>query len=142
MSENINTPIEEIKPSWHSVIKLPTKRPFNWKVFLFLALLVTGVFGVFLSLDLFLFFFERVHDLCMQAHIDIAIQECCQTFDLDEVVREQIYFSLPMKSLCRKDCSGLCPLCGANLNMEECKCRKEKGHPGFSELKNLKLKKG
>jgi uncharacterized protein len=62
--------------------------------------------------------------------------------DLDEVVREQIYFSLPMKSLCRKDCSGLCPLCGANLNMEECKCRKEKGHPGFSELKNLKLKKG
>jgi uncharacterized protein len=62
--------------------------------------------------------------------------------DLDEIVREQIYFSLPMKSLCREDCSGLCPLCGANLNKEECKCRREMGHPGFSKLKNLKLKKG
>ncbi len=62
--------------------------------------------------------------------------------DLDEVVREQIYFSLPMKSLCREDCSGLCPLCGANLNKEKCTCRRETGHPGFSELKNLKFKKG
>lgn len=62
--------------------------------------------------------------------------------DLDGVVREQIYFSLPMKSLCRKDCRGLCPVCGTNLNKEECKCRREVGHPGFSELKNLKLKKG
>jgi uncharacterized protein len=62
--------------------------------------------------------------------------------DLDEAVREQIYFSLPMKSLCREDCSGLCTFCGANLNKEECKCRRDMGHPGFSELKNLKLKKG
>jgi uncharacterized protein len=62
--------------------------------------------------------------------------------DLDEVVREQIYFSLPIKSLCREDCSGLCTFCGANLNKEECKCRRDLGHPGFSELKNLKLKKG
>jgi len=62
--------------------------------------------------------------------------------DLDEVVREQIYFSLPIKSLCREDCFGLCLVCGANLNKEECKCRREMGHPGFSALKNLKSKKG
>ena len=62
--------------------------------------------------------------------------------DLDEVVREQIYFSLPMKSLCREDCRGLCPVCGINLNKEECKCRREIGHPGFSELKKLKLNRG
>jgi len=62
--------------------------------------------------------------------------------DLDAVVREQIYFSLPIKSLCREDCLGLCTSCGANLNKEKCKCRRETGHPGFSELKNLKFKKG
>jgi len=58
---------------------------------------------------------------------------------LDEIVKEQIYLSLPMKSLCREDCSGLCPTCGVNLNIDKCTCWRDKGHPGFSKLKNLKL---
>ncbi len=62
--------------------------------------------------------------------------------DLYEIVREQIYLSLPMKFLCREDCSGLCPICGANLNMEKCDCQRKKGHPGFSKLENLKIKGG
>ncbi len=60
--------------------------------------------------------------------------------DLDEIIREQIYLSLPMKSLCREDCLGLCPLCGIDLNNEKCRCRPEKGSPYFSKLKDLKLK--
>ena len=60
--------------------------------------------------------------------------------DLGDIVREQIYLALPIKSLCRKDCLGLCPVCGVNLNTEECKCRRETGHPGFSKLKDLKFK--
>jgi len=58
---------------------------------------------------------------------------------LDDIVREQIYLSLPMKCLCREDCSGLCPLCGTNLNMKKCECLREKGHPGFSKLKKVKF---
>jgi len=57
---------------------------------------------------------------------------------LDDIVREQIYLSLPMKCLCREDCSGLCPLCGTNLNMQKCECLRETGHPGFSKLKKVK----
>ena len=57
--------------------------------------------------------------------------------DLDEVIRAQIYFSMPMKCLCRQECQGLCPMCGTNLNKEKCECRQESGHPGFSKLKNL-----
>lgn len=60
--------------------------------------------------------------------------------NVDEMVREQIYLSLPMKCLCRKDCAGLCPVCGENLNLSGCTCRREIGHPAFSKLKDLKLK--
>jgi uncharacterized protein len=58
---------------------------------------------------------------------------------LDDIVREQIYLTLPMKCLCSEDCSGLCPLCGTNLNMKKCECLREKGHPGFSKLKKVKF---
>ncbi len=58
--------------------------------------------------------------------------------NLDEIVREQVFLSVPMKSVCRETCKGLCPECGANLNHEKCKCLKGSGHPAFQKLKNLK----
>ncbi len=42
--------------------------------------------------------------------------------DLGEVVREQIFLSLPFKRLCREDCRGLCPSCGQNRNARDCGC--------------------
>lgn len=59
---------------------------------------------------------------------------------VDDIVREQVYLSLPMKCLCRTDCAGLCPYCGSNLNVKECGCTQRKGHPAFSKLKNITLK--
>lgn len=61
-----------------------------------------------------------------------------ETIDLDDVVREQIYLSVPMKCVCRSDCQGLCPRCGANLNAGPCSCLRASGHPAFSKLKLLK----
>jgi len=43
--------------------------------------------------------------------------------DLSEAVRQYALMSLPMKPLCRTDCGGLCPGCGANLNQEACRCQ-------------------
>jgi uncharacterized protein len=40
-----------------------------------------------------------------------------EELDLDEIVREQLLLALPMRHLCRTDCQGLCPQCGANLNL-------------------------
>jgi uncharacterized protein len=59
--------------------------------------------------------------------------------DLDDIIREQIYLALPLKNICDENCLGLCPKCGCNLNREKCECELEKGHPGLSVLKNLKL---
>jgi uncharacterized protein len=43
--------------------------------------------------------------------------------ELDDIFREQLYLSLPIKSLCREECQGLCPVCGTDLNLQRCNCR-------------------
>lgn len=45
-------------------------------------------------------------------------------FNVDELIREDILLSLPTKILCRDDCKGICPYCGANLNEKQCNCKK------------------
>jgi len=57
------------------------------------------------------------------------------TVDLSDVVREQIYLSLPMRSICKESCRGLCPVCGTNLNERPCQCGKAESHPAFSKLR-------
>lgn len=42
--------------------------------------------------------------------------------DMDEVVRQGVVLEAPMHPLCRPDCRGLCPRCGANLNEGACGC--------------------
>jgi uncharacterized protein len=57
--------------------------------------------------------------------------------DLGDVIREQLYLALPMKPLCRDDCRGLCPVCGANRNREACACQTEWEDPRFDALKHF-----
>jgi uncharacterized protein len=42
--------------------------------------------------------------------------------DLGPLVRDAIVLELPMAPLCREDCAGLCPQCGANRNEGDCGC--------------------
>lgn len=44
--------------------------------------------------------------------------------DLETILREQIILLMPLKPLCREDCRGLCPHCGAVLDQEACSCKK------------------
>ena len=39
--------------------------------------------------------------------------------DLGEMVREQFFLAVPLRRLCREDCRGLCPTCGANRNLTD-----------------------
>jgi uncharacterized protein len=45
--------------------------------------------------------------------------------DLAEPLRQYAMMSAPSKPLCRPDCAGLCPRCGANLNDGPCACAPE-----------------
>ncbi|MFP4174055.1 MAG: YceD family protein [Candidatus Hydrogenedentota bacterium] len=42
--------------------------------------------------------------------------------DLAPQTWEEVVLAVPFKFLCRPDCAGLCPGCGANLNFESCRC--------------------
>ena len=41
---------------------------------------------------------------------------------LEDVLREQVLLSLPVRTLCKPDCKGLCPRCGTNRNHQACSC--------------------
>lgn len=58
--------------------------------------------------------------------------------NIDEIVKEQILLSIPMKPLCREECRGLCPVCGKELNEGPCKCRRDEVDPRLAPLKKFK----
>ena len=45
-------------------------------------------------------------------------------FDTRPVLIEQVQLAVPMKTLCKEDCPGLCSSCGADLNEGRCECGK------------------
>jgi uncharacterized protein len=55
--------------------------------------------------------------------------------NLSDVVREQVLLAVPMKVVCRPDCRGLCPVCGANRNVRQCDCSLQHEDSPFSFLK-------
>ncbi len=44
---------------------------------------------------------------------------------LDELITGQLLLAVPMRSLCRPDCLGLCPQCGEDRNQVSCGCSTE-----------------
>ena len=59
-------------------------------------------------------------------------------FDLSAWARDAIALELPEKILCREECAGLCPGCGANLNVETCSCPPAELDPRLSKLAELR----
>jgi uncharacterized protein len=58
-------------------------------------------------------------------------------YDISQRVREAIMLELPLKPLCSEDCKGLCPMCGTNLNEDECDCTPDKTDERWDSLKQL-----
>jgi uncharacterized protein len=58
--------------------------------------------------------------------------------DLSEAVRQYSLLALPIKALCKKDCLGLCPTCGKNLNEGKCDCPTQDIDSRWSKLADLK----
>ena len=79
---------------------------------------------------------EQVHDFEEEFDKSEALDEL---LDVTELLRDELLAGQPMKNLCRADCKGLCPVCGANLNEGECGCEKFIVDPRLAALKDLKL---
>lgn len=92
------------------------------------------------DLDLF---YRPMKEIAREEEIEISEDESDVAFypekgiELADVVSEQVILSIPMKVVCRADCQGLCPVCGANRNLEPCDCSKltpETSSSPFSSL--------
>jgi len=61
-----------------------------------------------------------------------------EVLDTRPILIEQLQLNLPMKPLCRPDCRGLCPRCGADLNSGRCACAEPETDPRWAALASLK----
>jgi uncharacterized protein len=59
--------------------------------------------------------------------------------DLEQPLRDVVVPELPLVPLCRTDCAGLCPTCGANLNEGACDCPAVAADPRWEALRDLDL---
>jgi uncharacterized protein len=57
---------------------------------------------------------------------------------LEDVLREQVLLSLPVRTLCKPDCKGLCPHCGENRNSQTCTCDQGPSDPRWTALAGLR----
>jgi uncharacterized protein len=57
---------------------------------------------------------------------------------LEDVLREQVLLSLPVRTLCKPDCKGLCPRCGQNRNNQPCSCEEGQNDPRWEGLADLR----
>jgi uncharacterized protein len=60
--------------------------------------------------------------------------------DVDLMVLEQIELAVPMKFICREDCRGLCPSCGADLNEGTCPCKVDMTDTRLAVLRDFRAK--
>ena len=59
---------------------------------------------------------------------------------LEDVVREQVLLTLPGRALCREECKGLCPHCGADRNVTPCACDNTVADSRWSALAGIATK--
>jgi len=58
--------------------------------------------------------------------------------ELAAFFRELVVLALPAKPLCREECRGLCPQCGADRNTQTCTCEKVNPTSPFAVLEKLR----
>ena len=78
---------------------------------------------------------NQVHEFEEEFDKSEAVEDL---IDVTELLRDVLLAGQPMKNLCKADCKGLCPECGANLNDGDCGCDKFKIDPRLAVLKDFK----
>ncbi len=59
------------------------------------------------------------------------------SIDITPEAKSAITVNLPMRFICLEDCRGLCPVCGTDLNKEQCKCNRDQVDPRLAKLQEL-----
>jgi uncharacterized protein len=89
------------------------------------------------DLDFVVDFGEGQQELGSEEDNYLVVDPSSNFIQIDNMVREAILLALPLKPLCSKDCKGLCPICGIDLNKSGCGCVKREIDPRWEKLKGL-----
>ena len=65
------------------------------------------------------------------------LDERSDELDLRPALREQWLLNVPGYALCREDCKGLCPTCGAELNLDTCQCNSTSADSRWDALRKV-----
>lgn len=57
--------------------------------------------------------------------------------DITEPLRESLLLAEPLRVLCKEDCLGICPVCGADRNVRPCGCDTGTIDPRLAALKQF-----
>ncbi|MDR2940389.1 MAG: DUF177 domain-containing protein [Clostridiales bacterium] len=60
-----------------------------------------------------------------------------KSIDLGGAVKMNLLLNLPIRRACSENCSGLCPVCGQNLNKGACNCASQPKNSFFEGLEGL-----
>jgi len=72
--------------------------------------------------------------------LDYRLVDGDRQLELDQMVRDALVVGQPVRVLCRDDCAGLCPTCGADRNTEPCAHGDEPPvDPRWEALRGLRL---
>jgi uncharacterized protein len=67
-----------------------------------------------------------------------TLPERSDELELADAIREQVILAVPQYAICRDDCRGLCPRCGANFNEEQCDCEPVETDSRWAALRELR----
>ena len=70
------------------------------------------------------------------------LDEQSDELDLRPALREQWVLNVPAYALCQDDCQGLCPTCGAELNLGRCGCKPTSADSRWEALRRLTQEQG
>jgi uncharacterized protein len=75
-------------------------------------------------------------DQLSEEDLDLSIFDG-EAIDIDELVKEELLLAVPDHVLCNDNCKGICPVCGADRNLVDCKCGTAEVDPRWAGLKEL-----
>jgi uncharacterized protein len=81
------------------------------------------------------------YGMCLAEELEAGIYRGSE-IDLSGLVHEVVCLALPAQPLCREECAGLCPRCGADRNAGPCGCSEAPGHSPFAALQRLRDRGG
>lgn len=97
--------------------------------------------------SLFTVFYTKAAKAPQDEEVELAEEDLVSvSYKGDEIdflpeIESQIVTEIPFKPVCSEACKGLCPVCGADMNVAACGCDRSEFNLKFSALKDFKAEK-